>query len=337
MDTLDAQELARGLSSVALRRDDPAVQKVAAVTAPLRKQADMQQFLNNPQLQSTLNNPYLQNALLGVGAGGLIGALQGKKKRRAILDYALMGIGGLGATAAKNMLLTKTAPPPSIAAAKQDGRTGSALMNLAGAGAGAYGGHQAANALDSYGKLERFLESGDPTAKSLKSTVETLRANSGPSRVTKNLTQHVRKLPEAIHDPSLTQQMLRTIRRLRGPDHVPRDVNLALEAAGMTTPASIASRVNTATGAARGRFFGGITGRGADDVSNVLAAIASEPKAFGGTGGKATVRLTGRQLQKAMRSMPRVGGRWAGIGLPVLGALGVPALMNSFGGDSAGE
>lgn len=326
MKTTDIQDLARGLSAIATRTPDPAAEKVAAVTAALQKQADLSQILANP---------YLQNAAIGAGTGGLIGALQGKKKRRAILDYALMGgIGGLGATAAKNMLLTKAEPPPAIAAAKQDGSVGNALMNLGGAGAGAYGGRQAANALDSYGKLDRFLESGDAAAKQLRPTVEQLRANSGPTRVTNNLAKHVRKLPDAANDPSLTRQMLNALRRLRGADYVPRDVSLPLESAGINTPASVAGRVNSATGAARGKFFGGVTGRNADDVANVLAAIASEPASGVGSAGR---RLTGQQLQKALRGMPRVGGRLAGIGLPVLGALSVPALLNSFGGSSAGE
>jgi len=327
MSSINLQELARGLSAIATRTPDPAVEKVAAVTAELGKQADLSQILSNP---------YLQNAALGAGAGGLIGALQGKKKRRAMLDYALMGgIGGLGATAAKNMLLTKTTPPPAIAAAKnQDGSAGNALLNIAGAGAGAYGGRQAANSLDAYGKMDRFLASGDEAAKQLKPTVEQLRANSGPTRVTNNLTKHLRKLPEAKNDPSLTKQILNSLRRLRGADYVPRDVSLPLETAGITTPAAVTGRVNAATRAARGNFLGGALGRNADDAANVLAAIAAENASGVGKAGR---KLTGTGLRQALRNMPRVGGHWAGIGLPVLGALGVPALLNSLGGSSARE
>lgn len=327
MQTTEIHELARGLSAIATRTPDPAAEKVASVASSLGKQADLSQILSNP---------YLQNAAIGAGAGGVIGALQGKKKRRAILDYALMGgIGGLGATAAKNMLLTGAEPPPAIAAAKnQDGSSAGALLNLAGAGAGAYGGHQAANSLDAYGKLDRFLDSGDATAKQLKPTIEQLRANSGPTRIANNLTKHIGKLPEATNDPSFTKTILNSIRRLRGAKHVPRDVSLPLETAGMTTPASVAGRVNTATRAARGNFLGGVLGRNSDDVANVLAAIAAEGKSGVGGAGK---KLTAAQLQQALRRMPRVGGRLAGIGLPVLGALGVPALLNSLGGSSAGE
>lgn len=327
MNTTEAQELARGLSAIATRTPDAAVEKVAALTTSLTKQADLSQVLSNP---------YLQNAAMGAGAGGLIGALQGKKKRRAVLDYALMGgLGGLGATAAKNMLLTKSAPPPAIAAVKnQDGSTGNALLNLAGAGAGAYGGRQVANSLDAYGKLDRFLASGDDAAKQLRPTVEQLRASTGPSRVTENLTKHVRGLPDATHDPGYTTQMLNALRRLRGADHVPRDVSLPLESAGMNTPASVSGRVRSATNATRGNFLGGIRGHGADDTANVLAAIAAEPASGVGKAGR---KLTGAQLQQALRRMPRVGGRLAGIGLPILGALSVPALLNSLGGSSAGE
>jgi len=318
MKTTDIQELARGLSAIATRTPDPAIEKVAAVTEALGKQADLSQILGNP---------YLQNAALGAGAGGLIGALQGKKKRRAMLDYALMGgIGGLGATAAKNMLLTKTDPPPAIAAAKgQDGSSGGALLNLAAAGVGGYGGRQVANSIDAYGKLDRFLASGDEAAKQLKPTIEQLRANSGPSRITDNLTRHLRNTPFAQNN---------TWSGIFGADRVPRDVSLPLEEAGMRTPASVAGRVNSARGTARGNFFGGILGRNADDAASVLAAIASEPSSGVGNAGR---RLTTAQLQQALRKMPRVGGRLAGIGLPVLGALSVPALLNSLGGSSAGE
>lgn len=326
MQTKEVQELARGLSAIATRAPDAAVEKVAALNAALGKQADLSQILSNP---------YLQNAAIGVGAGGLIGALQGKKKRRAILDYALMGgVGGLGATAAKNMLFTPATPPPAIAAAKPAGSTGNVLMNIAGAGAGAYGGRQAANSLDAYGKLERFLESGDATAKQLRPTIEQLRANSGPTRITKNLEKHIRKLPDAVNDPSLTKTILNSIRRLRGADYVPRDVSLPLETAKLNTPAAVAGRVNSAVGAARGNFLGGVFGRNTDDVANVLAGIASESASGVGNAGR---KMTGAQLQQAFRKMPRFGGRLAGIGLPVLAALGVPALINSLGGSSAGE
>lgn len=317
MQTTDAQELARGLSAIATRTPNPAAEKVAALSIELGKQADLSQILSNP---------YLQNAAIGASAGGLVGALQGKKKRRAILDYALMGgLGGLGTTAAKNMLLTGATPPPAIAAAKQDGSTGNALFNLAGAGAGAYGGRQIANSIDAYGKLDRFLDSGDAAAKQLKPTIEQLRANSGPSKITDNLTRQLRNTPFAQNN---------TWSGIFGADRVPRDVSLPLEEAGIRTPASVAGRVNSARNTARGNFFGGFFGRNADDASSVLAAIASEPSSGVGNAGR---RLTAAQLQQALRKMPRVGGRLAGIGLPVLGALSVPALLNSLGGSSAGE
>jgi hypothetical protein len=322
MNKTDAQELARGLSAIALRQADPATEKVASVTAQFQKEADLQQVLGNP---------YLQNALLGAGAGGLIGALQGKNKRRAMLDYALMGgIGGLGATAAKNMLLKPTAPPPTVAAAKEDGSAGKALFNLGAAGAGAYGGRQVANSLDAYGKLDRFLESGDPIAKQLRPTVDQLRANNGPSSITKNLAQHVRNTADAT-DPTTMGQILGI---MRGSEHMRRDVSMPLEAAGMTTPAAVPGRVRVGENAARGNFLGGILGRNSDEAADVLAAIASEPASGVGAAGR---RLTGTQLRQAISKLPRVGGRLAGIGLPLAGALGVPALLNSFGGSSAGE
>ena len=258
--------------------------------------------------------------------------MQGKKKRRAALDYALMGgLGGLGVTAAKNFLMTPATPPPAIAAAKQDGNSGSALFILGAAGVGGYGGRQVANSLDAYGKLDRFLESDDGFAKRLNPTIEQLRANNGASKITKNLAQHVRNTADST-DPTVIGR-LRGV--LRGSEHMPRDVSMPLEAAGMTTPAGVAGRVRVGENAARHNFLGGFLGRGSDEAADVLSAIASEPASGVGAAGR---RLTGQQLRQAFRKMPRVGGRMAGIGLPIAGALSLPALLNSFGGgSSAGE
>lgn len=320
MNASDAKEIARGLSYAALRIYDPATEKTAAVVDTLREKTA------ENGLADVLNNPYLQNALIGASAGGLVGALQGKKKLRSMLDYALLGgIGGLGTTAAKKMLFTPATPPPAIAAAAHDNTTGNSLLNLGAAGLGAYGGRQAANSLDAYGKLNRFLESDDALAKQLRPTIEQLRANSGPSKITDNLTGHLRKTPFAQNS---------TLAGIFGADHVPRDVSLPLEEARMRTPASVAGRVRGASRTARGSFLGGIFGRNSDDAANVLAAIASEPASGVGSAGR---KLTASQLRAAFRRMPRVGGRLAGIGLPVLGALAAPALLNSFSSAGAGE
>lgn len=135
--------------------DDTFMKKIARELAESaiggEKQAD---------LQGVLSNPYLQNALLGAGAGGLVGLATGKNKRRAALDYALMGgIGGLGATAAKQMLTTPAAPPAAIAnAVGEDGSALGPAVGLGAMGAGALGGHKLHNVIDQYGKLDRMMD-----------------------------------------------------------------------------------------------------------------------------------------------------------------------------------
>jgi hypothetical protein len=326
MNNTEAKELARGLSGMALREPNDAMSKVAAAVVDLQfKQAAI-------DLQQIISSPYTQNALLGAGAGGLIGALQGKKKRRAMLDYALMGgLGGLGATAAKEMLLKPATPPPAVAAAKYDNNPVGAATGLAAAGAGAYGGRQVANAIDSHGKLNRLLGADSAIAKQLQPTIDSLRSTNGATKITENLTDHLRAA-QLAGNPSLATRLQSLA---RGNDHMPRDVGLHLENAGMTTPASVAGRVQSARGAARGNFLGGLFGRNTDDVANSMAAIAAEPASGVGRAGRG---LTGSQLQQALRRLPRRGGALVGLGLPVLGALAGPALLNSFSsGAAAGE
>jgi hypothetical protein len=97
----------------------------------------------------------------------------------------------------------------------------------------------------------------------------------------------------------------------------------------------VAGRVQAAQGAARNRFLGGLFGRGTDDAANVLAAIASEPASGVGRAGR---NLSGQQLREALRRLPRRGGGLLGLGLPLVGALAGPALLNSFSsGAAAGE
>ena len=322
----DAKQLARGFSGMALGAPTAEQQKVAAVVVSLRFEKTAL------ELKDVISSPYAQNALLGAGAGGLVGLMQGKKKRRAVLDYALMGgLGGLGATAAKNMLLKPAEPPPAVAAAKYDKNPVNAATGLAAAGVGAYGGRQAANAIDAHGKLNRLLASDADIAKQLRPTIDSLRSTGGTAKITDNLTNHLRNAPDAGNSTLLGRLQALA----RGNDHAPRDVGLHLENAGMTTPASVAGRVQAAQGAARNRFLGGVFGRGADDAANVLSAVASEPAAGVGRAGR---NLTAQQLREALRRLPRRGGGLVGVGLPVLGALAGPALLNSFSsGAAAGE
>lgn len=322
----DAKQLARGLSGMALGVSTAEQQKVAALVVQLQFEKEAL------ELKDVMSNPYAQNALLGAGAGGLIGLMQGKKKRRAMLDYALMGgIGGLGATAAKEMLLKPATPPPAVAAAKYDNNPTNAVAGLAASGAGAYGGRQVANAIDAHGKLDRLLAADPDMAKQLRPTVDSLRSTGGTGKITENLTEHLRNAPD-VNNPTL---MGRLQALARGNDHAVRDVGLHLENAGITSPASVAGRVQTAQGAARNRFLGGLFGRGTDDAANVLAAIASEPASGVGRAGR---NLSGQQLREALRRLPRRGGGLLGLGLPLVGALAGPALLNSFSsGAAAGE
>lgn len=125
--------------------------ELAETATRTEKQAD---------LQSVLSNPYLQNAALGAGAGGLLGLVSGKNKRRAMLDYALMGgLGGLGATAAKDMLFKKAPPPPEVAKAwGEDNSVVGPAVGVGAMGAGGAAGSMLHNAIDQYGKLDRAMD-----------------------------------------------------------------------------------------------------------------------------------------------------------------------------------
>lgn len=74
-------------------------------------------------LQNAWNTPALRNAMIGVGAGGLVGMLQPKRKFRNALQYGLLGgLGGLGYSAisgdlGKLMDSKKDATPPAAPAA----------------------------------------------------------------------------------------------------------------------------------------------------------------------------------------------------------------------------
>ena len=170
MNNTDYAQLARGLAGLALRVQTPETEKVASfvsdMSAKLPSSSDLSQFAANP---------YVQNALIGAGAGGVIGALQSKNKLRAALNYALMGgLGGVGATAAREFS-KPTTPPPAIANAGHDNNLGNAALGLGSAGAGAYGGHRAHGLLDQWGKLDRAVDSNPDLAKHLSPAVEKMR------------------------------------------------------------------------------------------------------------------------------------------------------------------
>lgn len=107
-----------------------AVYAVKGDRSGLEKQADVGQYLSDAyskvqpflsdayaKAQPYLANPYVRNSLLGLGAGGLIGALQPKRKLRNALTYGLVGgLGGLGLTQAFNSAAAGSSapkPPPA--------------------------------------------------------------------------------------------------------------------------------------------------------------------------------------------------------------------------------
>jgi hypothetical protein len=170
MNNTEQQQLARGLAGLALRTASPETEKVATVVATLqmKKQA-------NIDLSQIASSPYLQNALLGAGAGGLVGMLQPKNKRRSALNYALMGgLGGLGVTAAREFS-SPTTPPPAVAQAGYDNSGLNTAIGLGSAGVGGYGGHKAHSMLDRWGKLDRAVDANPDLSKHLAPAVEKMR------------------------------------------------------------------------------------------------------------------------------------------------------------------
>lgn len=185
MNATEHLQLARGLAGLALRTTSPETEKVAAVVANLQpaKQA-------NVDLGQIASNPYLQNALLGAGAGGLIGMLQQKNKRRSALNYALAGgLGGLGITAAREFSSPAT-PPPAVAAAGHDNNSGNAVIGIGGAAAGAAGGRSLHSALEP-SRLSRFLETNSDLATAAAPHVNTMRGAGRSAReITEELLAH---------------------------------------------------------------------------------------------------------------------------------------------------
>ena len=185
MNNADYSQLARGLAGLALRTTSPETEKVAAVVANLQlaKQA-------NVDLGQIASNPYLQNALLGAGAGGLIGMLQQKNKRRSALNYALAGgLGGLGITAAREFSSPAT-PPPAVAAAGHDNNIGNAMIGIGGGAAGAVGGRALHSALEP-SRLSRFLATNSDLATAAAPHVNTMRGAGRSAReITEELLAH---------------------------------------------------------------------------------------------------------------------------------------------------
>jgi hypothetical protein len=243
-------------------------------------------------LQAVLSNPYLQNAALGAGAGGLIGMIGGgKNKRRAMLDYALMGgLGGLGATAAKNMLFKPTVPPPAVNNAwGADSSVPGAAAGIASTVAGGYGGHKLHNMLDSYGKLDRAMDAD-----------KTLAAAINPLRTALNDKNHAHNIFRGlVADAQKANPAGNLFKNIQtGSDNM--DFLRHIDAWGRP-----------------GNAWGGKV----DEATDLLAAAAKHvPKPT-----PAARDLTGSAIRTALRRVKPVRGRFA---LPIAGALAVPALVN---------
>lgn len=255
-------------------------------------------------LQEVLSNPYLQNAALGAGAGGLIGLVGGgKNKRRAMLDYALMGgLGGLGATAAKNMLLKPTTPPPAVAKAwGSDNSLPGAAAGIATSAGGGYAGHKLHSMMDSYGRLDRAADAD------------------------RGFAARIRPLREAINTPADAQRVLAGLTR---------DAHRANPAVGPEDLNTLLARLakNNQTGRNNMDFLrhidswsrpGNAFGGNVDEATDLLAAAAKHvPNA-----GAGTRNLTGHAIREALRRAKSLPGR---VALPVMGALAAPALLSHF-------
>jgi hypothetical protein len=98
MDAVVAEKIAHSLATYAVKGERPALEKTAFTAAEV------------------LANPYVRNALIGAGAGGVVGLMQPKRKLRDVLTYGL-----LGATAGTGLAgiqgLTRGAEPAGAAGA----------------------------------------------------------------------------------------------------------------------------------------------------------------------------------------------------------------------------
>jgi hypothetical protein len=113
MDANTLNDLASSLAVLSVTGDRAPLEKAAA---DYLKQADLMQQLQGygnqaadyakglyAQAQPHLADPYVRNSLIGLGAGGLVGMMQPKRKLRSALTYGLVGgLGGLGLAHALN-------------------------------------------------------------------------------------------------------------------------------------------------------------------------------------------------------------------------------------------
>ena len=135
MDATKMRELADALAASAVSGDTTPLQKIALDLGNIKE-----------HLAGAAANPHLRNALLGAGAGGLLGLATGRDKKRDAMHYALMGgLGGLGLSAGAQMMQKATAPAPKALEAPISSNPSPALKGV-GMGLGAAGATLAAGA-----------------------------------------------------------------------------------------------------------------------------------------------------------------------------------------------
>lgn len=123
MDAEISEKLASSLAVYAVHGDRTELEKCAlgeGLAASLQNVGNQAgTALQNvySQAQPYLADPRVRNALLGAGAGGLVGMLQPKRKMRNALTYGLLGgLGGAGLTHAFGGGSPAAGPPPAAGA-----------------------------------------------------------------------------------------------------------------------------------------------------------------------------------------------------------------------------
>ena len=168
---MDAEKYADLFARCAVTGDRTAVIKLAA--------EHTKTALSTADIQSALTSPAARNALIGAGAGGLLGLTSSRNKLRRALQYGLLGAGGgLGVSAlmgdlgsGKPQALAASISPKDRAAALA-GKGNPTALAAAGGAAGGGLGYMAGGAIgDTVAKrqneLSRFIDSDHRLAKSV--------------------------------------------------------------------------------------------------------------------------------------------------------------------------
>lgn len=151
-------------------------------------------------LSGALANPAARNALLGAGAGGLMGLLTAdpEERKEKALQYALLGgLGAGGLTLGANMLGKATAPPPKALQAPIKSTLGPVAKGV-GVGAGALGAAAAAGYAPIAAK-----QVGDLARRGAMSAAWKVPAMRGPvvralkSKVPSEIVKNIGKMPAA--------------------------------------------------------------------------------------------------------------------------------------------